>query len=176
MKLILTSKDFLTNISRIIILSELKDVSKCKILYILNETVQQKKQKVINIMIDCKSMDLRKKDITRNTPSFLILKEFGNVLYSKIKADKKIFFGIIKIIYGIISINEGNNNVTKYIKDDKLLCSQWNYEKNKDLDISTLLFGSNKKVWWKSEKCNYEQEAVISSRNAGAGCPKCHYK
>ena len=59
----------------------------------------------------------------------------------------------------------------------KLLClnilySQWNFEKNKDLDPSTLLSGSNKKVWWKCEK-GHEWEAVVSSRYNGAGCPKC---
>ena len=45
MKLILTSTDFLTNNSREIILSELKDVSRCKILYIPNENVTIEKIK-----------------------------------------------------------------------------------------------------------------------------------
>ena len=45
MKLILTSTDFLTDNSRNKILSELKDVSKCKILYIPNENATKKKIK-----------------------------------------------------------------------------------------------------------------------------------
>ena len=45
MKLILTSTDFLTDNSRNKILSELKDVSKCKILYIPNENATIEKIK-----------------------------------------------------------------------------------------------------------------------------------
>ena len=45
MKLILTSTDFLTDNSRNKILSELKDVSKCKILYIPNENTTIEKIK-----------------------------------------------------------------------------------------------------------------------------------
>lgn len=45
MKLILTSTDFLTDNSRKKILSELKDVSKCKILYIPNENATVEKIK-----------------------------------------------------------------------------------------------------------------------------------
>ena len=62
--------------------------------------------------------------------------------------------------------------MSKYIKNNKKLYSQWNFEKNKDLDPSTLLSGSNKKVWWKCEK-GHEWEAVVSSRYNGAGCPYC---
>ena len=60
-----------------------------------------------------------------------------------------------------------------YIKNNKKLYSQWNFEKNKNLDPSTLLSGSNKKVWWKCEK-GHEWEAVISSRALfNRGCPYC---
>ena len=62
--------------------------------------------------------------------------------------------------------------MSKYIKNNKKLYSQWNFEKNKDLDPSTLLSGSNKKVWWKCEK-GHEWEAIVSSRYNGAGCPYC---
>ena len=34
-------------------------------------------------------------------------------------------------------------------------------------------YGSQKKVWWKCNKCGNEWEAVIYSRISGSGCPKC---
>ena len=63
--------------------------------------------------------------------------------------------------------------MTKHIIDDEYLYSQWNFEKNTEFDPSTLLFGSNKKVWWICEK-GHEWQAVISSRALNnAGCPYC---
>ncbi len=53
------------------------------------------------------------------------------------------------------------------------LAKEWNYEKNGDLTPDMIAPNSNKKVWWKCSKCGFEWEAVISSRNHGAGCPKC---
>lgn len=32
--------------------------------------------------------------------------------------------------------------------DNKKLINEWNYEKNKDMDINKITLGSNKKVWW----------------------------
>ena len=53
------------------------------------------------------------------------------------------------------------------------LAEQWDYEKNYPLTPYDITASSNKKVWWKCSKCEYEWEALISSRNFGAGCPKC---
>ena len=83
------------------------------------------------------------------------------------------FLYVHKIICGIILIKKGNDCVTKHIIDDEYLYSQWNFEKNTEFDPSTLLFGSNKKVWWICEK-GHEWQAVISSRALNnAGCPYC---
>ena len=60
----------------------------------------------------------------------------------------------------------------KYITDNPILISEWNYEKNIDLDPSRLTLGSNKKVWWKCKKY-HEWESTIYNRNKGAGCPYC---
>jgi len=83
------------------------------------------------------------------------------------------FLYVHKIICGIILIKKGNDYVTKHIIDDEYLYSQWNFEKNTEFDPSTLLFGSNKKVWWICEK-GHEWQTVISSRALNnAGCPYC---
>ena len=60
------------------------------------------------------------------------------------------------------------------LKENNLeLSKEWNYGKNNKLKPENVTPNSNKKVWWKCPKCNYEWEAVISSRNHGAGCPRC---
>ena len=53
------------------------------------------------------------------------------------------------------------------------LSLEWNYEKNNGLYPSTVVAGSNKKVWWKCSK-GHEWQATISSRNKGVGCPVCN--
>ena len=60
----------------------------------------------------------------------------------------------------------------KYITDNPILISEWNYEKNIDLDPSRLTLGSERKVWWKCSK-NHEWQATIASRHSGCGCPYC---
>lgn len=52
------------------------------------------------------------------------------------------------------------------------LIKEWNYEKNGDMNPNIISANTNKKVWWKCRK-GHEWEAVISSRNAGNGCPYC---
>lgn len=53
------------------------------------------------------------------------------------------------------------------------LLTEWDYQKNTDLDPRQLLPGSGKKAWWKCSRCGHEWEAVIASRTKGHGCPKC---
>ena len=52
------------------------------------------------------------------------------------------------------------------------LAKEWNYKKNGKLEPNSILAGTNKKVWWKYNK-GHEWQAVVSSRNKGAGCPYC---
>ena len=53
------------------------------------------------------------------------------------------------------------------------LISEWNKEKNTDIDINLITSGSGKKVWWKCEK-GHEWEARISHRtNMKCNCPYC---
>ena len=62
------------------------------------------------------------------------------------------------------------------IKNNKEhLLKEWDYELNKDLDIKTILTGSNKKVWWHCPKCNGQWQATVydRTRKDSTGCPYC---
>ena len=53
------------------------------------------------------------------------------------------------------------------------IAKEWNYEKNtaKPSEISG---GTNKKYWWKCQKCGYEWESVVASRTKrNTPCPAC---
>ena len=52
------------------------------------------------------------------------------------------------------------------------LASEWNHERNGNFTPKNILPNSNKKVWWRC-KNGHEWQAVVSSRNKGAGCPYC---
>ena len=66
---------------------------------------------------------------------------------------------------------------SNYLKDNKELMKEYNYEKNKDIDIDKLTLGSSKKIWWKCSECNNEWEATPKNRfRGGTGCPLCGLK
>lgn len=52
------------------------------------------------------------------------------------------------------------------------LSKQWHPTKNRELQPSDVLPGSNKKVWWRCEN-NHEWESTIKSRVNGASCKDC---
>ncbi len=62
--------------------------------------------------------------------------------------------------------------MSDFIKDNDILIKEWDYEKNKNLNVDTITSGSNKKVWWKCEK-GHEWESYIYNRIKGIGCPYC---
>ena len=53
-----------------------------------------------------------------------------------------------------------------------LLCEEWDREKN-EKSPSDYRANSNKKVWWKCNKCGYSWLSTIGDRNNGTGCPAC---
>ena len=65
---------------------------------------------------------------------------------------------------------EGVNDL-KTLRPD--LAAEWNYAKNTDIDIKTVIPGSKHKVWWICRK-GHEWQASITSRNNGNGCPICN--
>ena len=62
----------------------------------------------------------------------------------------------------------------QYVSDNPKLIAEWNWEKNKELNIdpTKVTVGSDKKVWWNCSK-GHEWQAVVHSRNNGCGCPFC---
>ena len=51
---------------------------------------------------------------------------------------------------------------------------EWDYQRNGELTPANITFGSNKRVWWKCEKCGGEYESCINNRTRkGTGCPYC---
>lgn len=53
------------------------------------------------------------------------------------------------------------------------LLREWDYKKNASLNPSELLPHSNKRAWWKCEKCGYEYNTIIQNRIKGTGCARC---
>ncbi len=54
------------------------------------------------------------------------------------------------------------------------LVKEWNYDKNKDIDLSRVHAGQGIKVWWKCSKCGCEWQSYVNSRAKGReGCPVC---
>lgn len=54
------------------------------------------------------------------------------------------------------------------------MVKQWDFKKNKGIDINTTSSNSKKTANWKCKKCGYEWVAQISSRKASKGlCPCC---
>lgn len=53
-----------------------------------------------------------------------------------------------------------------------LLASEWHVYKNGQLQPTSVLAGTNKRIWWQCEK-GHEWQASGASRVAGKGCPVC---
>lgn len=72
--------------------------------------------------------------------------------------------GRVKMVKCIKGVNDLESQRPELMK-------QWDYQKN-NIDPTTLLVGSGKKVWWNCEK-GHSWQAEIYRRSAGAGCPFC---
>ena len=63
--------------------------------------------------------------------------------------------------------------MSNLLKNNKELMNEYDFEKNKNIDLNTITCNSNKKIWW---KCNngHEWEAYVNNRySKHSGCPKC---
>ena len=56
--------------------------------------------------------------------------------------------------------------------NNKKLMREYNYEKNKDVNINTITLGTDRKLWWKCEK-GHEWQTSVNHRNKGSNCPYC---
>ena len=92
-----------------------------------------------------------------------------NILFGKKEYDVNISRDRIKI-YNLIDYYEKEKSL---LNNYPKIAKEWNYEKNDKLRPELVSYGSQKKVWWKCNKCGNEWEAVIYSRISGSGCPKC---
>lgn len=56
------------------------------------------------------------------------------------------------------------------------LLDEWDYEKNKNIKPSKIVYGSHTSVWWKCSKCGNEWKTAIVQRTklkGSTGCPEC---
>lgn len=60
----------------------------------------------------------------------------------------------------------------EYLKDNTELMKEYDYEKNKELDLNILTLGSHRKIWWLCSK-GHSYEAFAYIRKKGHGCPYC---
>ena len=62
------------------------------------------------------------------------------------------------------------------LKNNEKLMTEYNFDKNNNLNLDALTLGSDKKIWWIC-KNKHEWEASIGSRyRTGCGCPYCSNK
>ena len=59
--------------------------------------------------------------------------------------------------------------------NDSELMKYWDYDRNKNIDLSKITKGSNKKVCWVCEK-GHTYEQIVKSKCKGVGCPICANK
>ena len=62
----------------------------------------------------------------------------------------------------------------KYVSDIPELVAEWHPTKNDLLNPHDLLYGSNKKVWWKCNEGHEWQTMVFNRALHGKGCPYCN--
>ena len=55
------------------------------------------------------------------------------------------------------------------------LSSEWDYERNRNLNPSDVIAGSHKKVWWICKNKHHYQASIVL-RGKGTGCPICNKK
>ena len=61
------------------------------------------------------------------------------------------------------------------LKNNEVLMSEYNYEKNTNLVLDRITIGSNEKIWWKCT-LGHEWQATVGNRSKGSGCPYCSMK
>lgn len=62
--------------------------------------------------------------------------------------------------------------MSNLLKDNKELMREYNYDKNKSINLNNLTLGSGKKIWWSCSK-KHEWEASVCNRSKGRKCPVC---
>ena len=63
----------------------------------------------------------------------------------------------------------------KYLIDNKELMIEYDFEKNKEINLSLITSGSEKKIWWKCPN-GHSYCSHVGNRFKGVGCPICRNK
>lgn len=63
-----------------------------------------------------------------------------------------------------------------FLKDDKYLMSEYDFDKNKSIEINNIKLGSNKKIWWKCSKGHSFAQTVDHRYLRKSSCPYCSGK
>jgi hypothetical protein len=64
--------------------------------------------------------------------------------------------------------------VTDFATKMPELLQEWDYERNKDINLQDYMPSSRAIVWWKCKICNYKWEDAIGARSRErCRCPKC---
>ena len=63
-----------------------------------------------------------------------------------------------------------------FFKNNNLLYNEWDFIRNKLLDINLMSPSSNNIVWWICINCKHNWKTAISGRTRGRGCIKCGRK
>lgn len=51
------------------------------------------------------------------------------------------------------------------------LLSEWDYEKNKNLEPKDISFGNTQQIWWKCPQCNQSYQSIPTDRRRSRDCP-----
>ncbi len=65
--------------------------------------------------------------------------------------------------------------MSDYLKDNKELMKEYDFEKNKDIDLDSITLGSEKTIWWICSK-GHSYQSIVYNRKKGSGCPYCNGK
>lgn len=63
--------------------------------------------------------------------------------------------------------------MSNLLKEDKKLMKEYNYDKNKYVDLNSITLGSGKKIWWKCEKGHSYDMSPNQKSRYNAKCPIC---
>ena len=62
--------------------------------------------------------------------------------------------------------------MSKFLKDNTFLIKEYDFEKNKSINLDSITEGMGISLWWKCEK-GHEWQASVNNRSKGRNCPYC---
>ena len=65
--------------------------------------------------------------------------------------------------------------MSNLLKDNKELMKEYDFEKNKNIELRSITLGSEKAIWWICNK-GHSYKSIVHNRKKGSGCPYCDGK